>query len=343
MSSTAYVHQHTLTEGHSATINSVAFSPDGNYLASGGNDHHLIIWNTSDGVQLYRAVMDSKVDCIIWHPVHPETLIVGCESGALYQIRGFSLTNCDKTDINVGVRGAIYCLDYSAQNRCLAIGMGREVHVTHEKIDSQYSGDVKMPAPSNPASVDNGSAVHSADCQLHAVALQFYQSGKKLIVSYVWHGIICWDLETKSQTWRISPPSSHPNIGHSVLGPEDASVLTYNLVDGLHLYILGADQQKPCRLYKLDVLPRSKHAVQVAFLHQGRAVVCGTTTGRVCIWETVTGEFFQILSHDGTSCFKAASSTRAYYIATASAGKNQETYIKIWCAKVFGQSVSFTY
>ena len=92
-SSTAYVHLHTLTQGHSGTINYAAFSPDGTYLASGGDDQTVIIWNIKEGTFLYRLQFNSAVDCLIWHPNHVETVIVGCQSGALQQIREFCLVS----------------------------------------------------------------------------------------------------------------------------------------------------------------------------------------------------------------------------------------------------------
>lgn len=90
-SSTAYVLAHTLTRGHSETINAVSFSLDGNYLASGADDNSVIIWSILDGSFLYRFVFESAVDCILWHPILKETLIIGCGRGPLFQLRDFSL------------------------------------------------------------------------------------------------------------------------------------------------------------------------------------------------------------------------------------------------------------
>lgn len=72
-------------------MNSLSFSNDGTYLASGGDDHMVIIWNTLKGQLLYRLIFENAVDCVFWHPVHPETIIVGLVSGFLLQLHGFSL------------------------------------------------------------------------------------------------------------------------------------------------------------------------------------------------------------------------------------------------------------
>lgn len=87
----AYVELHKLKGGHSDTINCVAFSPNGAYLASGGDDYALVIWNVSQGRQLYRTLFRSSVDYIIWHPTLPDTVIIGCSNGTLQQFHEFSL------------------------------------------------------------------------------------------------------------------------------------------------------------------------------------------------------------------------------------------------------------
>lgn len=93
MASTAYVLSQTLRDGHSETVNCVCFSPDGTYLASGGDDCSVIIWNVHKGLFLYRVVFDSAIDCLLWHPTEEETLIVGCQNGCLYQLCSFSLAS----------------------------------------------------------------------------------------------------------------------------------------------------------------------------------------------------------------------------------------------------------
>ncbi|KIK27014.1 hypothetical protein PISMIDRAFT_34219, partial [Pisolithus microcarpus 441] len=53
---------------HTDSINTLAFSPCGVYLASGGDDRQLIIWRVSDGTLLYRLVLESAVTAVMWHP-----------------------------------------------------------------------------------------------------------------------------------------------------------------------------------------------------------------------------------------------------------------------------------
>ena len=94
---TALVEFHHLGKGHSDSVNTLSFSSDGTHLASGGDDRTLIIWNAMEGRLLYRLMFESSVDRVIWHPVRAGTVIVGCESGYLFQIY-------DLTQVSVSCR-----------------------------------------------------------------------------------------------------------------------------------------------------------------------------------------------------------------------------------------------
>ncbi|OBZ69981.1 hypothetical protein A0H81_10067, partial [Grifola frondosa] len=292
-SSSAFVETFNLTTGHTKSVNCVCFSPGSNYLASGGDDGTLILWNVVNGALMYRLLFGNGVDCIIWHPVVPDTIMVGCRGGKLFQLHDFSLTSVETHAIRLGVSGAIYCLAYDTTTKCLAIGMGSEVHITHERNPNEYTGDIKIPTPPSLAYTEP-----DTDGRLRAVTLQFYNEGTSLIVSYLAHGIVCWDIGTRTQLWSIIPPSGTPHVRQhvqnnmstytvlrsSALSPDRSSIIIHNVQEGLHLYSIGylKNQSPILRNYKFEAAPRKKYRLQVAYLHQGQAVVCGTTTGNVC-------------------------------------------------------------
>ncbi|OJT09660.1 hypothetical protein TRAPUB_13856 [Trametes pubescens] len=247
----AYLHVRTLKNGHSDTVNYLAFSPNGAYLASGGEDHAVIIWNAQQGDLLFRLVFKSAVDVVIWHPVHPDTII----------------------------------LDF-------------------------YVGNLVLPSPGDPVQVSE-----FVEQRERAVAVHFHKDGAALIVSYMAHGI----------------------IGGTALSPDHRRIVVYNLIDGLDVYALPPQKKAKVKMsFKLDAKPRQRHKMQVTYVNRGHGVVCGTTTGKISIWETHTGEVAQHLPHDEdvvqAICATIVDSTS--WIATAPACRGQETYIKIWRAKI---------
>ena len=68
MLTTAYVSQHCLNNSHSGTINTLAFSPNGMYLASGSDDESVIIWSLPLSCYFYCCIFQSLVDSLLLNP-----------------------------------------------------------------------------------------------------------------------------------------------------------------------------------------------------------------------------------------------------------------------------------
>ncbi|KAH9842021.1 WD40-repeat-containing domain protein [Rhodofomes roseus] len=294
MASTAYVPELTFAEGHSDAINVLAFSSDGSYLASGSDDETVIIWKTLKGTFLYRITMRSKVDSLIWHPLREGTVIVGCENGTVSQVHNLSVMSSETHPINLGVKSHIYCMDYAPTTQLLAAAVGPHVYLTRETTPNTYAGIVMLPNPP----VD---AVATEESRERPVALKFDSTGTNLVVTHMTRGVFCCDVETQNILWHIKPPGTYPTMAYSAISQNFRRIAVHNFKDGVHLYAMGANGSPRPRLCKFEAEPRYLLALQVAFIHNGDAVVCGSSTGNVCIWQTSTGELYQTLTHPGQS------------------------------------------
>ncbi|KAI1782542.1 WD40-repeat-containing domain protein [Ganoderma leucocontextum] len=321
--SSAYVEVRTFTSGHCDTVNVLSFSPDGTYLASGGDDCSLLVWNVLRERLIFRILFNGPVSCIVWHPIHADTLIVGCDDGKIVQMYDFTLVGVEQHDIRIGVRSEVHCLEYDARTRCLAIGIGNEVHVTREQDRNTYSGDIILPAPPDHGRPDDD------ENRLRAVSVHFINDGQQVVVLYLVHGIICYSVQNGEQLWAIASPEVS-RIGSSALSSDGKALIAYSFDRGVHLYSLVSHNDNPIGTYKLEQAPRTKHRVQVAFVQKDRGIVCGTTTGSVCMWYRESREIFQKLHHAG-SC---SASLARIYIATGSVEQGQATKIKLWRAKM---------
>ncbi|OCH83985.1 hypothetical protein OBBRIDRAFT_697070, partial [Obba rivulosa] len=120
----------------------------------------------------------------------------------------------------------------------------------------------------------------------------FVEEGKHLVVCYLHHGIVCWDVQTKEQLWRICPGV---RIGCSSLSPDHKTIVISNLLNGFDLY----DLQSRVLLQTYTVRMRENVILPVRFIHNGTALLFGSSCGMVTIVDRSTGCLIDVLSHGG--------------------------------------------
>ncbi|KAH9911476.1 WD40-repeat-containing domain protein, partial [Epithele typhae] len=294
-----------LSEEHDKTINCLSFSDDGCLLASGGDDRKLVVWDPAQGKPKCRVIFETSIDTLLWHPIYSGSLIVGLGSGDLQQLSGFdSLCDYQQAEIRLGAKEAIHCMAYDTTTRCLAVGMGGRVYVTRECQRNVYAGVVSLPDPlSRSGDVREGpTEARSSAKKVIAMDVSFHNEGKNLIVSYVFHGIVCWDISGQRRVWKISPAVATPTIAGASLFAPLRLLAVYNATSGIDVYhIAYHGKQAPRKTYALDERPQSKHHLPVLFINKGAQIFCGTTNGNVRVWDVASGNIFQDLHHDSTS------------------------------------------
>lgn len=211
---------HTLTKGHTNSVNCVAFCHDGDHLATGGDDCKLIIWNVTRGIAQYIIELNSPVLAILWDPRWHSTLICGCEDGNAVVLSNFHvsrlvfitvlMTYASQSKhpghtVLLGIRAPVYCLALETFSGSLAIGVGPEVHIAKQIVTSkctfmiylrlcktltdieQYATSVILPRPRVQAKF---SEQLEADSPVRPRGVHFLKKGTLLIVSYLNHGIM---------------------------------------------------------------------------------------------------------------------------------------------------------
>jgi WD40 repeat protein len=97
-------------------------------------------------------------------------------------------------------------------------------------------------------------------------------------------------------------PCSHKLIlcttsGYAALSHNARYLIVSNMNIGMNLYALG--EKEPLQSFLQPTNTGINFPLGVSFLHRGRAVICGSQTGSVKIWDTLTGEHLQTLEHKG--------------------------------------------
>lgn len=67
--------------GHEDSVNALAFSPDGVYLASGGDDGILFVLDPTNGQVIHKLRLGTPVTAIRWHAQRTYELFVGAGDG----------------------------------------------------------------------------------------------------------------------------------------------------------------------------------------------------------------------------------------------------------------------
>lgn len=84
---------HTL-KGYDKAINCLAFSPTGEFLATGGEDECLRIWSPHDAKILACISTKSPILCLEWDPIRRKRLFFGCQNGTVAFIDSFGKVKC---------------------------------------------------------------------------------------------------------------------------------------------------------------------------------------------------------------------------------------------------------
>lgn len=123
--------------GHSSRITSVAWSPNGKYIASGSFDKTIQLWDASNGqnIRVYKGHMQ-RIQALAWSP--DSTRIASCSDDATIHIWDAATDNMLFT--YAGHRGEVNALAWSPDGtRIASAGVDRSVQVWDAKSGTVYN------------------------------------------------------------------------------------------------------------------------------------------------------------------------------------------------------------
>ncbi|KAF9778512.1 hypothetical protein BJ322DRAFT_1014643 [Thelephora terrestris] len=159
--------------------------------------------------------------------------------------------------------------------------------------------------------------------------LHFMKDGR-LVVAYMDHGIVCWDVASMSVLWNIVPRSC--SLGWSAISPGEKHIVVSNLFDGLDFYSIAnctLSHSVPCPINQ-----QSNALVPVLYSSDGSAVIVGGTSGSVRVLDSRSCETLQVLSHDGqlSGSFLFVLCDGSQIIAAGVSERGSDTTIKVWAS-----------
>lgn len=176
-------------EGHSESVNSVAFSPDGQTLASGSSDHSIILWNVETGQTIGKPLTkhSESVNSVAFSP-DGKILASGSNDNSiiLWEVEigqpiGQPLTKHS---------GSVNSIAFSLDGKTLASASADNTIILWDVVNGQPIG---QPLTGHISSVNS---------------VAFSLDGKTLASGSLDNTIILWDVET-------GQPIGQPLTGHS--------------------------------------------------------------------------------------------------------------------------------
>ena len=291
------IHLHTM-KGHTDTVCSLAFSPDGMTLVSGSFDKTVRLWDVTTGKQL--RTLKEYANRIYSIALHPD----------------------GKTFVSInGGTNNVYLWD---------IATGEQLWMLKGNSTSvAFNPDGKLLASGSDDNTvrlwDAATGKHLATLEGHTRTVNsvtFSPDGKTLASGSNDETVRLWDLHTgellhtlKGHTWKVDSVAFSPDGRMLASGSWDGTTLLWYTATGEQLWTLKGN---------------GGLVSTVAFSPDGKVLASGGTDTSVRLWDTATGEQLRTLEDHSDIVMSVAFSPDGKLLASGSYDKT----IRLWPVEV---------
>ena len=285
-------------EGHTNLVNSVSWSPDGKYLASGSSDKTVKIWDANSGVCIRTLVSFCGVHSVSWSP-DGKYLASGLENGR------FEIWDANSGECFLSYKGhssSVVSVCWSPDGKYLASG----------------SLDLKVGI----WDANSGECIGTSTAHSYSVHSVCWRPDGKYFASGAGNGdVMIWDANSwvsirtlEGHSGEVYSLAYNNDVSRIASGSYDRTIKLWNAKNGKELKTL---------------VGHSSYVFSVCWSPDGKYLASGSSDGTVKIWDANSGACLQTLEEHTEGVNSVSWSHDGKYL---SSGSGDSTII-IWGVK----------
>jgi len=265
----------TITEWdvHASSLYDIAYSPDGNVIASGGNDSNIYFWNSQTGEMLGMITLPSNPQLIKYSP-----------DGKFIGIMTFSdmyLVDADSMQINTSYPAIGITFSFSPDSKIIYTNAGAfdtmTGNIIFQLIDPAAINPTIAPDGTvtfdTPDSIDGFSLSPDGTYAISSSSAPFEDAGMNEHVYY----LSDWNMQTQE---RISRTRFVSNFSFSILGfSPDGKQLAVN-TNGGEIWLLDTNTWQVTRILAGHTNP----ILELAFSPDSKKIISISSDRTVRVW-----------------------------------------------------------
>jgi len=244
--------------GHKSHVNSVALSPDGKHIVSGGEDNTIKVWDTKTGAEVMTISITAgnEESCVAISP-DGKRIVSGDDSG---QVNVWDVASGKEVMTLKGHERFVSSVAFSQDGKLIASGSYDDT----VKVWDAETGKQVMTLPGHESGV---------------TCVAFSPDGKRIVSGDNWGKIRVWDAVT----------------GNKMLTLEEYWVSSVSFSPDGKLMVVGGGNEiqiwDATTTTKVTTLRgHDGSTLSVAFSPDGKNVVSGSMDNMIKVWDTATGE-----------------------------------------------------
>ena len=334
----AIQNNHTRYVEHRYAVYSIAFSPDGQTLASGSADKTIGLWSATEEKQAGLMFTTGSVDKTInpWNTRKNGLITRGVTT---ISSQG-NVLNTKHIKTLVGHKYTVHCVAFSPDGKMLASGGEDNTIILWDTATGEHTRTLAR--PTGPFVGPTDTFVGHTDT-VYSVA--FSPDGQTLASGSEDSTIILWDMTTGEHIKILARPTGpfvgpadtlagHTDTVYSVAFSPDGQTLASGSADNTIILWDATTGQ-----YKQTLIGHKRAVYSIAFSPDGQTLASGSWDKTIILWNTTTWKYRHTLvghekvvycvafSPDG-QILASGSADKAIILWNTNTGKNVETLVK---------------